>query len=277
MISAYEKFDLKGKTAVVTGGGTGIGYHMARALAQSGAKVIIAARREDVLAESSDKLTTEAFGNKVLYQTVDLSDRNSIAEFTKEALSTLGGVDIFIGNAGYDGLEHLESIKNSTIDLMFQVNVSANIEIIRAFLPDMRDRKWGRIILSSSVMSNLSTSDGAGVYSAVKGALNSFSRTAAIETGHDGITVNTLIIGTFMTEMLQHSADIQDQIYGKGAGQSFINSLGSMIAIGRLLKGEEMEGLIQLLASNAGSAITGSTISIDGGMQVMLRPNLVPN
>ena len=274
-IEAFRKFDLTGKTALVTGGGTGIGYQISRALARSGARVMIAARREDVLAGAAGTLSEEAFGAEVLHETVDLADRASIAALAARAGQRMGGVDIYVGNAGQECLEHLENIQDESIDLMLQVNVSANVELTRALLPHMKRNRWGRIILCSSVVGSAATADGSGMYCAVKGALNAFARAAAVETGQYGITVNTLVIGLFLTDMLMHAAATQDQMAGEGAGQAFLDGLGSMVALGRPCKVEEMEGLIQLLASDAGSAITAANLPIDGGMLAMLRPNEV--
>src|ERR1700722_17188224 len=94
-------FDLTGKTALVTGGGTGLGYHMTRALLRSGATVLIAARREHVLHEAAERLNAERQGaGSVHCRAVDLSDRKSISDLARHAMQSLGGVDIYIGNAG---------------------------------------------------------------------------------------------------------------------------------------------------------------------------------
>ena len=145
----FEKFSLKGRLALVTGGGTGLGYHMSRALAQAGAKVLISARRADVLEAATAKLNAEPGVSNVSWHVVDLNNRDSIKALAAHAAG-LGGVDIFIGNAGQDFNEHILDIKNSSIDQIMQVNVSANVELVRAFVPHMRAQKWGRILFSSS-------------------------------------------------------------------------------------------------------------------------------
>ena len=111
------------------------------------------------------------------------------------------------------------------------------------------------------------------MYTAVKGALNSFTRTAAAEAGHDGITVNSLILGMYLTDIVRGIFDQLDKAHGAGAGAAAQNSFASMTALGRLGETPEVEGLIQLLASDAGSYITGANLAIDGGMSIMLRPN----
>ena len=141
-MNAFEQFDLHGKCAVVTGGATGMGYYMARGLARAGAKVMIAARRENILQQATEQFNAEPIAEKSIYHVVDLANRASIKSFISAATEKLGGVDILVGNAGLDLLEPVESIKDESIDEIFQVNLSANIELVRGFLPGMRKNKW---------------------------------------------------------------------------------------------------------------------------------------
>jgi NAD(P)-dependent dehydrogenase (short-subunit alcohol dehydrogenase family) len=275
MTISLRNFDLTGRTALVTGGATGLGYHMTRALVSSGARVLICARRESVLKSAAEELKKAGLAGSVVYYPVDLASRTSIKALTAHALSLFGGVDIFIGNAAIDCLEHLEQIKDESIDAMCQVNISANVELVRAFLPRMRRQKWGRIMFTSSATTICaSPHEGAGMYSAVKGALNTFTRTAAVEVGHDGVTVNSLVLGMYLTDMVRDIFAQVDKAHGDGAGIAAMNSFACMTALGRLGDCEEIEGVIQLLASDAGRYITGTNLVIDGGMSIMLRPNM---
>lgn len=275
-IKAFDKFDLTGRTAVVTAGATGMGYYMARGLARSGARVLIAQRREEVLKKSAERLRAES-GGDVIYATVDLNDRASVRAFNEHAQKTLGGVDIFVGNAAQDTFEKLEVIKDETIDKLFQINVSSIIEMTRAFVPSMRQKKWGRLIFSSSSTSlAASAHEGMGVYTATKGALNSFAHTVAAEVSHDGVTCNTIVLGLYVTDLFQEHIDFIEKNHGKAAVKAFTDSFSSMVAAGRLGRADEVEGLLQFLASNAGSYVTGSNLVIDGGMATMLRPKTPP-
>jgi gluconate 5-dehydrogenase len=276
MTHPFQMFELKGRTALVTGGGTGLGYHMARALMRAGATVLICGRRESVLQEAAAQLTQENFSGRVLHCSVDLGDRASIRHLIAFAQEALGGVDIFIGNAGQDMLQHVADITDEAIDHMTQVNLSANVELVRAFVPQMREKRWGRIIFSSSATTVCSSPhEGAGMYTAVKGALNAFTRTIATEVGHDGITVNSLILGMYLTDIVRDIFVQLESAHGPGAGQAAQDSFASMTAIGRLGECHEVEGIIHLLASDAGSYITGANLAIDGGISIMLRPNPV--
>ena len=276
MSNAYEKFDLAGRTAVVTGGGTGLGYHITRGLIRSGAKVMIAARREDVLVEAAKTLNEECWPGEVTYHSLDLSDSQSINAFSEQAVEILGGVDIFVGNAAQEGFEYLDEITEERMMQMFQLNIAANMALTRNFLPGMRKKKWGRVIFSSSTASvTASAQQGYSAYSACKGALNAFARTAAAETGHDGITVNTLVLGLYLTRMVQDNLDLMDQAQ-PGAAKAVVDNFSSMTACGRVGRVDEIEGVIQMLASDAGSYVTGTNLCIDGGASIMMRPNSLP-
>ena len=115
--------------------------------------------------------------------------------------------------------------------------------------------------------------EGVAVYSSVKGALNAYTRVAASETGHDGITVNSLNLGVFITEMLQNEILEPLEKAQPGASEAFLKGFASNTALGRLGDPREVEGLVQLLASDAGSYITGASIEIDGGLAIMMKPN----
>lgn len=274
MSDTFRKFDLSGKTAFITGGGTGLGYVMSRALLRLGARVMIAARRADVLEQSAIKLRAET-GGEVLVTTVDLSDLGSVAAASAHATEALGGVDIFIGNGGQDGLELLDVSTDAVVEQLFKINTISNISLSRAFLPHMRARKWGRVMFSSSITSKCGTAhEGMSAYAATKGALNSFVRVAAAETGHDGITFNSLIFGVYLTEIMEGVLATVVQHQGQAAADAFVNTFASMTALGRLGNPEEIEGVIQLLASPAGSYITGAEIPVDGGLSITMKPNM---
>ena len=273
MNSAFRKFDLAGKTAIVTGGATGLGYFMTRGLMRSGAKVMMVARREEVLSNAAKKLRKDTNTGEVLFYRADLGMRESISDLIQHVDNDMGGADIVICNAVHNELQHLEDIRDETLDEMFQINVAANISLVRAFLPHMRKGKWGRIIFVSSVNSIVGIAqEGVGAYAACKGALNAFCKTAAAETGHDGITVNSVLLGAYFTEMTEWLLSELDE----EQGNQFLNSIASMVALGRQGNAEEVEGVIQFLASDAGSYCTGADLVIDGGLSIMMKPNPPP-
>lgn len=268
-MDGFKKFDLTGKTALVTGGGTGLGYEMSRALIQSGAKVMIAARREDVLKSAAERLMAENVGTTVLWHGADMVDRQSVKALADHALATLNGVDIFIGNAGVEVNEPIDDISDESLDRQIRGNVSANVELTRALLPHMRKKKWGRFIYSSSAASEAADCSLMSIYGTTKSALNSFARYVAAEGGMDGITANSLVIGAFLNTGMSapHLAILTEE-----QRNQFMKKLTSMIFLRRDGRNEEIGGLVQLLASDAGSYITGACIPIDGGITAAFRP-----
>ena len=270
----FRKFDLAGRTAFITGGNAGLGYYMARGLARTGARVMIASRNEDSLAVAGKQLSEESGGAEVFSTRLDLADTQSTAEAAKHALTELCGVDIFIGNAGLAAVKLIEDLDEDKMDKMHQVNVASNYFLVRQFLPHMREKEWGRVIFSSSMASVTGSATGMLAYAAQKSSLNAMARSIAAEAGHDGVTANSLIIGTFLTDMLQRTVANLDETRGEGSGAAFLANAGSIAALGRVGDPSEIEGAVQLLASDAGSYITGSEFRIDGGASMMLRPNI---
>lgn len=273
MNQAFAKFDLSGRTALITGGGTGLGLEMTRALALSGAQVMIAARRVDVLERAAEQLNAECAERRVCFHPVDLTQRESVKVLADHALSVFNGVDIFIGNAGVEQQQPIDDITPEALDRQIMGGLTANIELTRDLLPHMRRKRWGRIILSSSAASLTAVGDDMiSVYGTVKSGLNSFARYVAAEAGHDGITANALIIGCFLTDMVQaHMATLDEAARGELA-QAF----SAMVFLRRPGRPEEIAGLVQLLASEAGSYITGACIPIDGGITAAFRPTCRP-
>ena len=277
MYSPFKKFDLTGKTAIVTGGGTGLGYYITRALMGSGAKVVIVARREEVLADAVERLKKETDAGEVSYFRTDLGKRDDVTALIEHMNANYGGADIVICNAVLSIREPLDDVKDESLDQMLQVNLASNFALIRAFLPSMRQKKWGRVIFSSSINSITGLADeGVSSYAACKGAVDAYCKTAAAETGHDGITFNSIQLGVYYTELTEWLLEGLARDLGKEASQAFVDSIAGMSALGRMGRSEEVEGVVQFLASDAGSYCTGSNLVLDGGVSAMMRPNPPP-
>ena len=180
---------------------------------------------------------------------------------------------ILVGNAGATYAEQVGEIKPETVDAIYQLNLTSNIQLAQAFLPRMQKNKWGRIIFSSSIGSVMSLSkQGTVVYATTKAAVSALARNLAGDLGHDNITCNGLQLGFFMTDILTDVAKQITDAQGADAAKQFLNEFASNTALGRIGNPAEIEGLVQLLASDAGSYITGANIAIDGGMSIMMRP-----
>lgn len=272
-MNGFRNFDLTGRTALVTGGGTGLGYAMAQGLAAAGARVLITGRRHDLLDEAMRTLRRDVPGAAVVTGTVDLYDRDSIDALVDRTLATVGGIDILVGNAGAVHAEQLEDMTLPEIDRVLQLNLTANISLTQAFVPHMKAQGWGRIIFSSSTSSAMAAPfQGNLAYAASKSGLNGFARVIAGDLGHFGITVNCLILGLFWTSIVRNAEQQLRDTVSAEAADDLIAGFTEMTALGRLGDPDDLHGIVQLLGSDAGRYITGASIPLDGGTSIMMRP-----
>jgi len=263
-----SKFDLTGKTAVITGGSKGIGKNLTRVLSEAGATVLIAARNVDDMKATAEEISKSS-GNAVKYTQVDLTDRDSVMSFIAEAENILGHVDILVANASYDFNQPIETVEDDVMDKTIEVNYVTAVLMTREFSKKMKARGWGRLIYISSATAFASAADGHSVYSGTKIALHGFARTVAVELGGSGITANVIAAGTYLTE----NAEEHLNEYPPEVKEAAIDQWAKMNAVGRWGDPEDMEGPLLLLASEASAFITGSVMVVDGGLSIRLIPN----
>lgn len=245
-------FDLSGKVALVTGGSKGLGKAMARGLAEAGADVVIASRHEDELREALDEIL-QGTGRRGRYVVADLSRREEAGRLARTALDLMGRVDVLVNNAGTNQPQAIDAITDDVWDRVLELNLSSVMALTRALVPQMRARRWGRIIHISSIMGLLSK-EKRNVYSATKSALLGLARAGALDLGGDGITVNCIAPGPFLTEL---PATLLSDAEKK--------EFADRTAVGRWGDPRELVGPMLLLASDAGSYVTGTTVVVDGG------------
>jgi NAD(P)-dependent dehydrogenase (short-subunit alcohol dehydrogenase family) len=159
-------FDLTGKVALVTGGSKGLGKAMARGLAQAGADVAIASRHENELRTALEEIIKDT-GRRGRSFVADLSKRGEADQLARSVLDALGRVDILINNAGTNKPEAIDAISDQTWDEVMELNLNSVMALTRGVVPDMKSRRWGRIIHISSVMGFVSK-EGRNVYSTTK-------------------------------------------------------------------------------------------------------------
>jgi NAD(P)-dependent dehydrogenase (short-subunit alcohol dehydrogenase family) len=246
-------FDLTGRVAVVTGGSKGLGKAMARGFAQAGADVVISSRHTDELEKALPEIL-EGTGRRGLIVTVDLSKRSEAERLAKTSLEQMGRVDILVNNAGTNVPSPIDQVKDEDWDRVIELNLGACMVLTRALVPQMKERRWGRIIHISSVL-GLGSKMGRNVYSATKRAVIGLAQASALDLGPFGITVNCIAPGPFLT-------DLPLNLLSEAEKQTFSNRT----ALGRWGKPEEMAGPALLLASDAGSYITGEVLVVDGGV-----------
>jgi NAD(P)-dependent dehydrogenase (short-subunit alcohol dehydrogenase family) len=245
-------FDLTGRVALVTGGSKGLGKAMARGFAEAGADVIISSRHENELRAALDEIGRDSTGRRE-YLVADMTDRADVKRLADEAVKRLGRVDILVNNAGSNNPQPIDKITDADWDRIVELNLSSCMALSRALAPQMQQRRWGRIIHISSIMA-LASKEGRNAYSATKAALVGMARASALDLGAYNITVNCLAPGPFLT-------DLPGSLLSDAEKQGF----AQRTALGRWGDPRELAGPALLLASEAGSYITGAVLVVDGG------------
>ncbi len=245
-------FDLSGRTALITGGSKGIGNAIARVFARAGADIFICSRNETALTTAAAAIRCE---NKVRVGCAagDMAVRNDVNRIAKAALEQFGVIDILVNNAGWNIPQAIDKICDKDWDYLVELNLNSVMAMTRAIVPAMKKRRWGRVIHISSIMGLASTPQRNG-YSATKAALIGMAKASALDLGPYGITVNCIAPGPIATEMpMSILSDAQQK------------ALADRTAMGRWGRPDELTGPALLLASDAGSFISGSCLVVDGG------------
>jgi len=250
------RVDLTGLTTVVTGGGTGIGRAISLGLARCGAAVIVNYSRSEK--ESEDTVNEiEKAGGRALAVKADVTDEAQVERLMATAKKTFGSLDILMANAGGPTEQCPTSeLTSSQWDNGLGLNCKSVFLCVKHAIPLLPEKR-GRIIITSSISARSGAGPGALTYAAAKGALNNMVRGWAKEFGPRGITVNAIAPGVIRT-----------RIHEQGTAPEDYKKLIQRIPLGRDGKPEDCVGAALLLASNAGSYITGQIIEINGGMQM---------
>jgi NAD(P)-dependent dehydrogenase (short-subunit alcohol dehydrogenase family) len=249
---AQNLFNLAGRVALVTGGSKGLGKAMARALAEAGADVVISSRHENEL-QAALKDILEGTGRKGRYVVADVRQRDDVRRLARTALEQMGRVDILVNNAGTNRPQAIDAISDADWDDVLEINLSSVMALTRALVPQMKERCWGRIIHIASIMATVSK-EGRNTYSATKSALLGLTHASALDLGPFGITVNCISPGPFLT-------DLPAAVLSEAEKKAF----AERTALGRWGDPKELMGPVLLLASDAGSYVTGTALVVDGG------------
>ena len=255
MNTTQKLFDLTGRVALGTGGNKGLGKAMARGLAEAGADLFIASRNEAELRDTAAEIAA-ATGRTVKYAIADMANRESVSQLAKTATEQMGRIDILINNAGMNAPQAIDAITDEVWDTVLETNLSSIMALTRAVVPQMRGRKWGRVIHISSIMGFVSK-EKRNAYSTTKAAVIGLAKASALDLGGDGVTVNCIAPGPFLTDMP-----------GKLLSPEEKRAFAAMTALDRWGDPAELVGPMLLLASDAGSYVTGHTLVVDGGYLV---------
>jgi NAD(P)-dependent dehydrogenase (short-subunit alcohol dehydrogenase family) len=248
-----DLFDLSGKVAVVTGATKGLGKTIAETLAGAGAQVAVCSRNDIEAGRISEEISNQS-GRECFGMGADVAKPSEVDQFFNEVKQKLGPVDILVANAGITLRKETATCSEQDLDTVLNINLKGAFFSVKAVLPDMKSKKWGRIVFLGSIMSFISLPERS-IYSASKAAVLGLTRTFALENVTDGICVNAICPGPFLTPANKPFHD--DKLKYK--------SLVSKIPMGRFGEPDEIRGLALYLASPASSFTTGSCILIDGG------------
>ncbi|HEU4321899.1 MAG TPA: glucose 1-dehydrogenase [Roseiflexaceae bacterium] len=245
---------LDGKVAVVTGGGSGIGFAAARAFVDEGARVVISGRTEEALARAASELGPEALAVRA-----DVASMADLERLFATAKERFGGVDVLFVNAGIVQATPFQDVTEQAFDELFNINFKGAFFTIQRALPVLNS--GGSIILNGSINAHVGFG-GVSVYSASKAALHSLARTLTPELAGRGIRINTLNIGPVITELMAKAGLPEEAISG------FRQALNVRVPLGRWGRPEEIARAAVFLASDDSSFIAGSEITTDGGLLV---------
>ena len=253
---------LKGKTALILGGSKGLGRGVANALAAEGVTVAILARTKDTLDAAVSAI--KARGGDAHGFAADLADWPSVEHAVDAARKELGAIDILLNNSGGPPPSGVAGVSPAVWEAQFNAMVLPLFRITDLLLPDMRARKWGRIlnVASTSVIEPIPV---IGVSNTLRSAIVGWAKTLAGETARDGITVNTLLPGAIATDRslsLSRAAAERQKISVEEA----MKRAADAIPVGRMGTPEEFGAVAAFLASPLAAYVTGSLIRIDGGV-----------
>ncbi len=255
---------LKGKVALVTGSTSGIGQGIAVALAQAGADIMLngfgdAGKIEDLRANIARQ-----HGVEVAYSGADISQPDQIAAMVAETQATLGSLDILVNNAGIQYVASVEDFPNDRWDSIIAINLSGVFHGMKAAIPGMKRRGWGRIINIASAH-GLVASPQKIAYVAAKHGVIGMTKVAALELANAGVTVTAICPGWVLTPLVQKQLEDKAKQEGTDVETQKHRFLTEKQAMAEFSTPEQIGGLAVFLCSDAARTITGAPLSIDGG------------
>ncbi|GAA4531727.1 MULTISPECIES: SDR family NAD(P)-dependent oxidoreductase [Nonomuraea] len=243
---------ISGKVALVTGGSAGIGLAAAKSLAREGCDVCVAARNPERLADAVVEL--QEYGKVVHAVLADVEDPQSAERLVRETRDVLGPIDILVANAGGPPPGRFVDVTAAEWDVAVQRNLLGTVRLMRAALPEMRARGWGRIVTVTS-RSAREAIDGLALSNATRSAVAGMVRTLAREVGGDGVLVNNVMPGPIDTDRLR---DLSGGVEG-------LAERGANVPLGRVGRAEEVGDVVAFLASERASFVNGISLLVDGG------------
>lgn len=255
---------LKGRTALVTGGNSGIGLAIAQRLAREGADLVINGIEPAADGRLHCERLATAHGVRAHYLQADLRDPAQIEHLIHQSRQSLGSLDILVNNAGIQHVSPIEQFPTDVWNAMLAVNLSAAFHTIRLALPGMRERGWGRIVSIASI-SGLRGRAGKSAYNATKHGLIGLTKTVALELAQTDVTCNAICPGWVRTALVQRQVDALAKQEGLDDESATRKLLGLRQPSGRFVTTEQVAALAAFLCSEEAQEVRGAAWTMDGG------------
>jgi 3-hydroxybutyrate dehydrogenase len=256
--------ELAGKVAIVTGSTSGIGLGIARAFAEAGMNVMLNGFGDKAQIEKTRAEIEESYAVRAGYSAADMSKAGDIVHMVEDTGAKLGAVDVLVNNAGIQHVEAIETFPVAKWDAIIAINLSSAFHAIRAVAPQMKARKWGRIINIASAHA-LVASPFKSAYVAAKHGVLGLTKTVALETAEHGITVNAICPGYVLTPLVQKQIPETAKVRGISEEQVIRDVLLHAQPTREFVTTEQIGALSVFLCSSAAASITGTALPIEGG------------
>jgi 2-hydroxycyclohexanecarboxyl-CoA dehydrogenase len=245
------------RTALVTGGGRGIGRAIAAGLASDGFAVVIADLRLQESQQTASAIVE--CGGQAIAVEADVADSDSVAAAVQTAQAHFPRIDVLVNNAGWDDLKPFLETDEALWDRVIEINFKGPLRFTKLLLPGMVERGWGRIINIGSDAGRVGSSLEA-VYSGAKGGIIAFTKTIAREAARTGVTANVVCPGPTNTPFMQETMAAQDN------ADSVLGSMVKSVPMRRLATPEEVAAAVRFFATDQAGYVTGQTLSVSGGL-----------
>ncbi len=259
-----KRTELAGKAAIVTGSTSGIGLGIARAFAGAGMRVMLNGFGDKAEIEKTRLEIEETYRVKTAYSAADMSKPADIVEMVEETRAKLGQVDVLVNNAGIQHVEAIETFPVAKWDAIIAINLSSAFHATRAVVPEMKARKWGRIINIASAH-GLVASPYKSAYVAAKHGILGLTKTVALETAEHGITANAICPGYVLTPLVRKQIPETARARGLSEEQVIRDVLLRAQPTRQFVTTEQIGALALFLCSDAAASMTGAALPVEGG------------
>jgi len=260
----HQSGELAGKSAIVTGSTSGIGLGIARAFAEAGMNVMLNGFGNGTEIEKTRSEIEKTYGVKTAYSPADMSKPDEIMAMVEDTRKAFGPIDVLVNNAGIQHVEAVETFPVAKWDSILAIDLSSAFHGIRAVVPEMKARKWGRIINIASAH-GLVASPFKSAYVAAKHGLLGLTKTVALETAEHGITANAICPGYVLTPLVQKQIPETAKARGISEEEVVKNVLLHAQPTRQFVTTEQIGALSVFLCTAAAASITGAALPVEGG------------